>query len=44
MRTEALVEALSRDLKPERPRSALRDAIVLCVVAVVELAAFFGLG
>jgi hypothetical protein len=44
MRTEALVEALSRDLKPVRPRSALRDAIVLCVVAVVELAAFFGAG
>ena len=44
MRTEALVEALSRDLKPIRPRSALRDAIILCVVGVVELAALFGAG
>lgn len=44
MRTEALVEALTRDLKPVRPRSVLRDAIVLSVVGVVELATFFAAG
>jgi hypothetical protein len=44
MRTEALVEALSRDFKPVRPRSMLRDAIILCGVGLVELLAFFAAG
>jgi hypothetical protein len=44
MQTEMLVEKLSRDLKPVRRRSVLRDAIILCVVAVLELAAFLGAG
>lgn len=39
MRTEALVEALCRDCEPVRPRSILRDAIILCVVGLVELLA-----
>jgi hypothetical protein len=44
MQTEMLVEKLSRDLKPVRRRSVLRDAIILCVVAALELAAFLGAG
>jgi hypothetical protein len=44
MQTEMLVEKLSRDLKPVRRRSVLRDAIILCVVALLELAAFLGAG
>ena len=44
MRTEEFVEALSHDLKPIRPRSALCDAVILCVVGALELAAFFGAG
>lgn len=44
MRTEALLEALSRDLKPMHPRSLLSDAIALCVMGAVELAAFSASG
>jgi hypothetical protein len=44
MRTEALLEALSRDLKPMHPRSLLCDAIALCVMGAVELAAFSAAG
>jgi hypothetical protein len=44
MQTEMLVERLSRDLKPVRRRSVVRDAVILCVVAVLELAAFLGAG
>jgi hypothetical protein len=44
MQTEMLVEKLSRDLKPVRRRSVVRDAVILCVVAVLELAAFLGAG
>lgn len=44
MRTSAFVEMLSGDLTSVRPRSFLRDAIILSVVAVVELVAFFASG
>jgi hypothetical protein len=44
MRTEALVEALSRDCEPVRPQSMLRDAIILCVVGLVELLVFLRRG
>lgn len=44
MRTELLVEKLSRDLKPVRRRSVVRDAVILCVVGILELAAFLGAG
>ena len=44
MRTEALVKTLSEDLKPVRPRSFRRDAVILGVVAILEFAAFAGAG
>jgi hypothetical protein len=44
MRTERLVETLYRDLKPVRHQSVVRDAAILCVVGVVELAAFLSAG
>jgi hypothetical protein len=44
MRTERLVETLYRDLKPVRHQSVVRDAAILCVVEVVELAAFLSAG
>jgi hypothetical protein len=44
MRTETLVETLSQDLKPVRPQSVKRDAAILCIVAVLEFAAFLGAG
>jgi hypothetical protein len=44
MRTETLVEALSQDLKPVRPRSVKRDAAILGIVAILEFAAFLGAG
>jgi hypothetical protein len=44
MRTEALIKALSDDLKPVRPRSVIRDAAILCIVGIVELIAFFAAG
>ncbi|MGE0629698.1 MAG: NrsF family protein [Hyphomicrobiaceae bacterium] len=44
MRTEVFVEALSKDLKPVRPRSLRRDLIILAAVAVLEFAAFAGAG
>jgi hypothetical protein len=39
-----LVEKLSHDLQPVRRRSVVRDAVILGVVAVLELAAFVGAG
>lgn len=44
MRTSALVEMLSGDLTSVRPRSLLRDAVTLSLVAAVELVAFFASG
>lgn len=44
MRTEELVKGLSRDLIPTRAPSVLWSVIALCVVGVVELAAFFEAG
>ncbi|WP_284944282.1 DUF1109 domain-containing protein [Acidisoma cladoniae] len=44
MRTESLVERLSRDLRPIRPRKILREAAILIALGLVELAAFFAMG
>ena len=44
MRTEALVERLGRDLRPVRPRSVLREAGLLLLLGVVEIAAFLSIG
>jgi hypothetical protein len=44
MRTESLVDRLSQDLRPVRPRSVKRDALVLLVLAIVEVGAFLGMG
>lgn len=44
MRTDALVERLSRDLRPVRPRKPWREAALLLCLAVAEVAAFLGLG
>lgn len=44
MHTEALVERLSRELRPVRPRSILREAALLLLLGVVEVAAFLSIG
>lgn len=44
MRTDMLVEKLAHDLEPVRRRSVVRYAVILGVVAVLELAAFLGAG
>jgi hypothetical protein len=44
MRTESLIERLSKDLRPVRPRSLIRDATVLLILGVVEIAVFLGMG
>lgn len=44
MRTDALVERLSRDLRPVRRRSVVREAALLLLLGALELAAFVGLG
>ena len=44
MRTESLVDRLSQNLRPVRPPSIKRDALVLLLLAIVEVAAFLGMG
>lgn len=44
MWTESLVDRLSRNLRPVRPRSIKRDALVLLLLAIVEVVAFFCMG
>ncbi len=44
MRTDALVERLAQDLRPVRPRSIRREALLLLLLGFVELAAFIGMG
>src|SRR6202162_2054446 len=44
MRTESLVDRLSQDLRPVRRRSIVREALLLLLLAVVEIAAFFRMG
>ena len=44
MRTEFLLDRLSRDLRPVRRRNIVREAVLLLLLAVVEVAAFLGMG
>jgi hypothetical protein len=44
MRTESLVDRLSRDLRPVKRRSIAREVLLLFLLAVVEVAAFIGMG
>lgn len=44
MRTESLVERLASELRPVRRRSVIREAIILAVLGLIELAAFLSLG
>jgi hypothetical protein len=44
MRTESLVDRLSENLRPVRRRSIVREALLLLLLAVVEIAAFLGMG
>jgi hypothetical protein len=44
MRTESLVDRLSADLQPVRRRNPAREALLLVLLAIVELAVFLGMG
>jgi hypothetical protein len=44
MRTESLVDRLSQDLRPVRRRNIAREALLLLLLGVVEVAAFLGMG
>jgi hypothetical protein len=44
MRTESLIDRLSQDLRPVRRRSIVREALLLLVLGVAEVAAFLGMG
>ena len=44
MRTDSLVERLSQDLRPVRRRSIAREALLLLLLGVLEVAAFLGMG
>jgi hypothetical protein len=44
MRTEPLIDRLTSELKPVRPRTALRDAVMLVGLGAVELGLFMALG
>jgi hypothetical protein len=44
MRTDSLVDRLTQDLQPVRPRSIKREVLLLLLLAAVEIAAFLGMG
>jgi hypothetical protein len=44
MRTESLLDCLSQDLRPVRRRSIVREALLLLLLGVVEVAIFLGVG
>lgn len=44
MRTESLIDRLSENLRPVRRRSIMREALLLLLLAVVEITAFLGMG
>jgi len=44
MRTESLVDRLSQSLRPVRPRSIGREALLLFVLGAIEVAAFGAMG
>jgi hypothetical protein len=44
MKTDSLIDRLIIELRPVRPRSILREAAVLAMLAVVEVAVFLAMG
>ena len=44
MRTNSLIDRLSGDLRPVRPRSILREAAVLAVLGIAEVVAILSMG
>jgi hypothetical protein len=44
MRTDSLVDRLSQDLRPVRRRSIVREALLLLLLAAIEVAAFLAMG
>jgi hypothetical protein len=44
MRTDSLVDRLSQDLRPVRRRSIAREALLLLLLGVIEVATFLGMG
>ena len=44
MRTESEVERPSQDLRPVKPRSAVREAFLLFVLGIIEVVTFVGMG
>jgi hypothetical protein len=44
MRTDLLVDRLTQDLRPVRPRSIRREVLLLALLGAVEIAAFLGMG
>ncbi|MBW4089617.1 MAG: DUF1109 domain-containing protein [Proteobacteria bacterium] len=44
MRTDLLIDRLSQNLQPVRPRSIKREALLLLVLGAIEVAAFVGMG
>ena len=44
MRTDILIDRLSQDLRPVRPRSVLREAAILALLGVIEVIAFLSMG
>jgi hypothetical protein len=44
MRTDSLVDRLSQNLRPVRPRSIKREALLLFVLGAIEVTAFVGMG
>jgi hypothetical protein len=44
MRIESMVKQINADLRPIRPRSIVREAAILIVLGLVELAAFLAMG
>jgi hypothetical protein len=44
MRTDSLVDRLTQDLRPVRPRSIRREVLLLALLGAVEIAAFLGMG
>jgi hypothetical protein len=44
MRTDSLVDRLAQDLRPVRPRSVRREALLLLLLGVAEVGAFLGMG
>lgn len=44
MKTESLIERLSGDLQPMRPRTILRNAALLAGLGITEIVVFLGMG